>query len=181
MGKWVFLIFLGAFLVIIGIINNIQFHIIGAFLTLTGIGGLIFRAMKSSQSLSKGKQWMDKYPQAKYKFSNGDYGIAIDGKKIHLCEAQYTKSYSLTDVRTWRTSLQTGGSIMFAGGGITAAMSTGSMNRQIDKDNLKNSGLFISTRDVNKPEWRIHFSDNPDEEKRQQATWNEIFNQLLRD
>lgn len=182
MGKAVFITFIGVVMAMLGVINSLQGLVIfGALFVVGGVGALVLRGMTSSANASKGEQWMAEFPNAKYKFADGVYGVAIENEKIHLCEDGYTKSYPLSDVRTWRTNLQTGGSVMNQGSGLAGALSTGSMNRQIENDNIKNSGLFISVRDVNKPEWRIHFSTNSEEEKRQQAKWNEILNQSLRD
>ena len=154
-------------------------------------GGLIvftlaimaFKGADQSAKAKRGSEWSDRFPGAKHKFAHGDFGIAADetAKLLHLNEGGHTKSYAFSDVREWTTKLQTGGRIVYGGGGAMNALAVGSTNREQEKNNQENSGLFVSVRDVDKPVWRISFSKDEAEEKAQQARWHEILTQLLRD
>lgn len=146
------------------------------------VGGAIFiRSSRHSSKVASGKTWTDRFPNAKYSFGHGNYGIAIEDKtqQLHLMDDNQVKSYPFDDLRSWKTNLQSGGTIAFVGGGAINAISVGSANRSQMKANDKASGLFVSVRDVDKPVWRVKFSDDTTEEEKQQARWMEILNQVV--
>ena len=155
---------------------------VGNFMGITAIGigtcWLLWLMLVGNSNLSKGGDWVKKYPDSKYKFAYGEYGIAVSENQLHLCEYGYTKSYAFNDVRSWKTNLSTGGNII-GGGNIGQLIDVGIANRKQQKSNEQNTGLFVTVRDVDKPVWRIKFSDNEEEEKTQQARWFEILNQTL--
>lgn len=111
---------------------------------------------------------------AKYAYAGGGTAIAIDDARgvLRLKNGQVTKEYPFSEIREWRTRLLTGGEII--GGGGTAALAAGGANLKNAKENRKGSGLFISVRDIDHPEWRI---DMPNEQS--QKRWMEILTQLV--
>lgn len=152
--------------------------LIGIFSVVIGCCWLLWAALVGKADSSKGGSWVSKYPDSKYKFGHGDFGIAVGENQLHLCEYGYTKSYAFNDVRSWKTNLSTGGNII-GGGNIGQLIDVGIANRKQQKNNEKNTGLFVTVRDVDKPVWRIKFSNNDEEEEIQQARWFEILNQTL--
>ena len=151
----------------------------GPFMIGGGICWLLWLMLVGFSNHSQGNDWTKKYPDSKYKFVYGEYGIAVGENQLHLCEYGYTKSYAFNDVLSWETNLSTGGEIVGGGGNIEQAMHFGIANRKQRKNNEKNTGLFVKVRDVNKPVWHINFSKNEDEEKKLQARWLEILSQTL--
>lgn len=107
---------------------------------------------------------------AKYKAWLDRGGIAIDTEAgtIALANGKVSRTYPLSDVRSWRTSLERPG--MIVGGGSQAAamnvMSIAMANRE--------SGLFISVRDIDHPEWRIGMKKKAD-----LVRWMEILEQAI--
>ena len=156
---------------------------VGTFFGPTMIGGgicwLLWSMLVGFSNQSKGNDWTKKYPDSKYKFAYGEYGIAVSENQLHLCEYGYTKSYAFDDVRSWETNLSTGGEIVGGGGNIEQAIHFGIANRKQRKNNEKNTGLFVKVQDVDKPVWHIKLSKNEDEEKTLQARWLEILSQTL--
>ena len=182
MARFIIIIVPAIMMIAIGMFNSF------AFISWMGVGLLLFTCLlmffvssKNSAKLNQGKEWTERFPSARYSFGHGEYGIAVEdqAEKIHLMDSGQVKSYQFADVRSWKTNLQTGGTTAFVGGGALNAMSVGSANSKQLKDNEKASGLFVSVRDVDKPIWRIKFSDKQDEEERQQARWMEILNQVV--
>lgn len=95
------------------------------------------------------------FPEAKnlkYKHWCDQTAIAIDGlsKKIYLANHGVSKIYEFSDVREWRTSVNTGGNIvggMVMTGGLAGSMQNmqvAAANRRIRKENEANTGLFIN-------------------------------------
>ena len=100
-------------------------------------------------------------------------------KRIYLRKDDYSKSYAFSDVRSWNTNLQTGGSHIYGGGQVLHALAVGSANKKQEKFNSENTGLFVKVKDINIPEWRIRFSSNESIEKGEQTRWMEILTQVL--
>jgi len=81
------------------------------------------------------------------------------------------KTYSFSDIRSWRRN-----EIEFekaVGYGLVPGMVAAGENTRAKNRAEQGSGLFISVRDIEKPEWRIAM---PIEE---QKKWFEILTQLL--
>ena len=180
MARYFFAILIPLVIIWIGISLGSGF-VIGIGIVVLMFYGFIFflKFSKNSSAVASGKEWTSRYPSAKYSFAHGEYGIAVEEENIHLMDDGRVKSYPFADVRSWKTNLQTGGTTTFVGGGALNAISVGSANNKQLKDNDKASGLFVSVRDVDKPIWRIKFSDKQDEEEKQQARWMEILNQVV--
>lgn len=117
---------------------------------------------------------------AQYAYVAGNTGIAVDPAKqiVRLKEGKAVAEYPFSQVRGWRTNLSSGGDIIHAGGtgfaGLNAGMAAAGHNARNARENRKASGLFVSVRDIDRPEWRI---DMPNEKN--QKRWMEILRQTI--
>lgn len=111
---------------------------------------------------------------AQYAYVADNTGIAVDpGKEtVRLKNGSNIQTYPFSAIRGWRTNLSTGGAIVGATGAASPA--AGSANLRNERENRKNSGLFVSVRDIDHPEWRI---DMPNENN--QKRWMEILRQSI--
>lgn len=100
----------------------------------------------------------------------GNTAIAVDpvGRRIKLKEGRSVKEYDLKDVRGWRTNRQSGGTTVH--GGMAGFMH----NVNAAAENTRASGIFVSVRDIDFPEWRIKLYD-----RKSQARWMEILDQAV--
>ena len=153
----------------------------GGGLVLFGLAIFATRGTNTAVLASQGKAWTAQLPDAKYSFAHGRFGIAVvpQSETIHLMEDGNTKSYEFKDVRSWNTKVQSGGNATYVGGNAFTAMGIGSDNRKTERDNERRTGLFVYVRDVDRPIWRVKFSEDLVEEERQQARWFEILNQTV--
>lgn len=120
--------------------------------------------------------WLAQYPNARYSHHVRKSGIALDDQKrvIHLLEGKVSKSYSYDEVRSWNTNIQTGGVVY--GGGLAGAIGT----IESGANNMKNTGLFITVKDIEHPEWRISLcAPNHRDARKIHARWMEILQQSL--
>ena len=120
--------------------------------------------------------WLAQYPNMRYSHHAYKSGIALDDQKrvIHLLEGKISKSYSYDEVRSWNTNIQTGGTVY--GGGFAGAIGT----IESGMNNMKNTGLFITVKDVEHPAWRISLcKPNHRDARRIHANWMEIMQQSL--
>lgn len=149
---------------------------IGALGYLFGLGvlGYLFIAARPEQKPTE-PGWADKFPQAKYKFYNKGYGIAIDveGETLHLKELAREMSYPFRSVRDWKSNIATGG--MLSGGG---AFGAGQRIRQ-GIENKRDTGLFVTVKDIENPKWKIEFPGSARELENELARWMEILNQSI--
>lgn len=117
---------------------------------------------------------------APYAYIGGNTGIAVNTEKriVRLKEGKSIKEYAFTAIREWRTNLSSGGEVFSAGGiglaGMHAGIAAAGHNARNARRNRKESGLFISVRDIDRPEWRI---DMPNEKN--QKRWMEILRQAI--
>ena len=111
---------------------------------------------------------------AKYVYVADDTGIAVDSNQetVRLKNGSLIQTYPFSDIRGWSTNLASGGEIIGATG--TAAIGAGGANLRTGLQNRKNTGLFVSVRDIDHPEWRI---DMPNENN--QKRWMEIMRQSI--
>ena len=107
---------------------------------------------------------------AKYVHVAGGTGIAVDpdNETVRLKIGKLVQTYPFSEVRGWRTNFATGGDIIGTGIAVAGA------NIRVARENRKNTGLFVSVRDIENPEWRIEMPD----EKSQQR-WMEIMRQSI--
>ena len=120
--------------------------------------------------------WLAQFPNARYSHHASKTGIALDDQTrvIHLLEGKISKSYSYDDVRSWNTNIQTGGVVY--GGGVAGALGTIGAGM----DNANNTGLFITVKDVDHPEWRIRLcKPNHRDIRKIHAKWMEILKQTI--
>lgn len=176
------LAFTGLILVTFGFVKEIAFGYWsgGAILIISFVVYKIQSANGEAKKF-KGEHWIKKFPNAQYAFCNGQVGIAVDLtlSKLHLMENGFSQTYPFSDVRSWRTNLQTGGTNIYYGGGAFAALDANSASNTQRNANKVNTGLFITVRDVNHPEWHLTFSTNEAQEKLQQNRWFEVLNQAV--
>lgn len=153
----------------------------GGALVLVGLAILVAQGENTSVQAAQGKAWTAQFPDAKYSFAYGKFGISVvpQTETIHLMEDGNTKTYEFKDIRSWNTNVQSGGNATYVGGNAFTAMGIGSDNRKTERDNERRTGLFVSVRDVDRPIWRVKFSEDLVEEERQQARWFEILNQTV--
>lgn len=111
---------------------------------------------------------------AQYAYVADNTGIAVDParKTVRLKNGSTIQAYPFSAVREWRTNLSSGGAIIGATG--TAGFAAAGANLSNERANRKNSGLFVSVRDIDHPEWRI---DMPNENN--QKRWMEIMRQSI--
>lgn len=148
------------------------------FLACTVICVIAGRKVAGNTQSSNGQtgNWLAQYPNARYSHHTYKSGIALDDQErvIHLLEGKVSKTYSYDDVRSWNTNIQTGGE--FYGGGLGGAIGT----IQAGMNNMKNTGLFITVKDVEHPEWRINLcKPNHRDARKIHAKWMEILQQSL--
>jgi Domain of unknown function (DUF4755) len=174
--------FTGLLLIIFGIAKGVAFGYWtgGAILI---ISFAIYQVQSASRGAKKsnGELWIAQFPNSQYAFCNGKIGIAVDStaSKLHLMAGGFNQTYPFSDVRSWRTNLQTGGTNVYHGGGAFAALDAGAASSSQRTANRANTGLFVTVRDVNHPEWHLTFSANETQEKLQQARWFEVLNQAI--
>lgn len=123
-----------------------------------------------------------------YRFSGENSAIYIyrDLKKIGLVESMNAKIYDIGSIRGHRCSLidpnvhtfgigtVDPGTASGFGTALGAAFLRARMNKQAKIDAQQKTGLFITVKDVDHPEWRIAMYDKND-----QARWHEILTQLF--
>ena len=122
-----------------------------------------------------------------YEFISEKSAIYIyrDLKKIGLVEDINAKVYDIGSVRGHRCSLVDPEVYTFGmgtfnqgaagfGAAIGASIRRGRMNEQAKIDAQQKSGLFITVKDVDHPQWRIEMYD-----MNEQIKWNEILTQLF--
>lgn len=109
----------------------------------------------------------------KYKHFHGKTGIAIDTdkKEVHLKDRSNYKIYKYNEIRTWESSLHTGGQIYGSGLNVIAA------NLATARQNADSTGLFIKVKDIDFPEWKISFPLKS--AKNDLNRWMEILRQTL--
>ncbi|MGY0651940.1 DUF4755 domain-containing protein [Luteimonas sp. A537] len=111
---------------------------------------------------------------AQYVYVADNTGIAVDPgqETVRLKNGSTIQTYPFSAVRGWKTNLASGGEII--GGTGYTAIAAGGANLRNERENRKNSGLFVSVRDIDNPEWRI---DMPNENN--QKRWMEIMRQSI--
>lgn len=112
---------------------------------------------------------------AKYKHEWDGSAIAVNdaNRTVFLANGFKIKTYSFSDVRSWRYNLETGGK--WIGG---ALFERWFRNAEVSAKNVARSGFFVTVRDVENPEWRIGFRMN-DQTESQLKKWMEIMQQEI--
>lgn len=121
-----------------------------------------------------------------HEFDKTSLLIDINKKAIKLKEKNKEKTYSFDELREWRYSLESAGKML--GIGITNTLFAKSQNDINKLRDEKNSGFFVSVKDIENPEWQIKFFPkkgrfNNDEGLRdteiQMKKWMEVFSQVF--
>lgn len=113
------------------------------------------------------------------KFAHMEAGTIIvlntQRRRLALAAGGDAKVYGYDDVREWeaRKVSRTGGAVGFGGVGTIAA---GSQNIAASMQADRETGLFLTMRDVEHPEWRVSMFDSSD-----RARWAEILGQELKE
>ncbi len=149
------------------------------YLGIPMIGFVIWRFWVGITSFKKRsaskKEWKELVANAQYQHFEGHTGIAIDAKAkvIHLKHPFLIKSYPFSNIRSWRSSLATGGEVRVYGGiGGLAAAQASAENLRVLKENIASSGFYVTVKDIENPEWRTAMYSQKDMKK-----WMEIFEQ----
>lgn len=112
--------------------------------------------------------------------------IDLNEKTIKLKEKNKEQTYSLSDIKTWRYDLKNSGKMI--GIGITNGIVAKSQNDSNRLKDAKNSGFFISVKDIQSPEWQVRFfpkkgrfSDDVGfrDTELQMKRWMQVFEQVL--
>ena len=152
----------------------------GLFLSMVGFGSisilmmvvgaaLLVIGLASGKTVNESVTVSDGY---KYCFSSEGSAIAAcpDRKLLRLTDGKKQKEYAFADVRSWDSNLATGGH--FISGGAAAL----GHNIRTNRENKKNSGLFVHVRDIDDPVWRINMLAAQDQQR-----WMEILRQTVND
>ncbi|OEZ97973.1 DUF4755 domain-containing protein [Duganella phyllosphaerae] len=112
---------------------------------------------------------------ARFAHQEGDTLIVLNPntRKISLSVSGESKVYGYDEVREWdaRKVSRTGGAVGFGGVGTIAA---GSQNIAASMKADRETGLFLTMRDIEHPQWRVSMFDASD-----RARWAEILRQEL--
>ena len=103
-----------------------------------------------------------------------DSGIAINrqARTLSLRLGEKWKTYPFADFRDWRASKHTAGQVV--AGNVTGAMAALGPNIRASRDADAATGLFVTVRDIDNPQWRIAMYDPA-----KQARWMEILQQAI--
>jgi len=112
---------------------------------------------------------------ARFAHQEGDTLIVLNPntRKISLSVCGESKVYGYNEVREWdaRKVSRAGGAVGFGGVGTIAA---GSQNIAASMKADRETGLFLTMRDIEHPQWRVSMFDASD-----RARWAEILRQEL--
>lgn len=166
-------IFLGSLLILIGLgISRPTFlGIATPIYALTGLALLVWGIASAVRVSAQNKAVTN---DATYSHSSGKTAIAIDVEKkvIRLKDGKASKQYPFSDVRQWRTNISSGGE-MLATGIALGSYAIGN-NIRVARENRRQTGLFVSVRDIETPEWRIEMPNEKDQKR-----WMEILRQTI--
>lgn len=109
-----------------------------------------------------------------YEHFEGDSGIVVNSETgtLTLLAAGFHKTYPFADVRDWESRHEQAGRSI--GVGIQAGLAAAASNMEARNRAAKNSGLFVSVRDIDHPQWRVDMAD-----QKMQARWMEILRQQI--
>ncbi|EOV4131569.1 DUF4755 domain-containing protein [Yersinia enterocolitica] len=121
-----------------------------------------------------------------HEFDKTSLLVDLNKKTIKLKEKNKEQTYPFSDIKTWRYDLTSSGKII--GVGITNGIIAKSQNDSNRLKDAKNSGFFISVKDIQNPEWQIkffpkegRFSDDKGfrDTEIQLKRWMQVFEQVL--
>lgn len=111
------------------------------------------------------------------KFAHVEKSTAIalnsQTRRIAVSAGGQSKVYGYDDVRDWevRKVSRAGGAV---GYGVTGTIAAGSQNIAASMEADRQTGLFLTTRDIEHPQWRVSMFGSDD-----RARWAEILRQEL--
>ena len=176
---------IGILLMVMGKITNSDVGAAGFLVTIAAVlywaVPITWRLFFGSTGIVTVEDWITALPECKYKHGKGYYGIALDEAKrnLHLFDNGFSKIYPFSDIREWKTNISTGGKFITGNIASIDLSHLGRANRRQEKDNQEETGLFISVRDIDRPVWRIRFTDDIEGEAKFHARWMEIFKQVV--
>lgn len=121
-----------------------------------------------------------------HEFDKTSLLVDLNKKTIKLKEKNKEQTYPFSDIKTWRYDLTSSGKVI--GVGITNGIIAKSQNDSNRLKDAKNSGFFISVKDIQNPEWQIkffpkegRFSDDKGfrDTEIQLKRWMQVFEQVL--
>jgi hypothetical protein len=108
-------------------------------------------------------------------FEHVEVGTAIvldpESRRLAVAQGARSKVYRYEDVRSWRAHKESAAGSMGGGVGTIAA---GSASIAASKQADLNTGLFLTMRDIDNPEWRVSMFEASD-----RARWSEILRQEI--
>lgn len=126
----------------------------------------------------------------KYKLGEvtANSAMTLDTNKrlITLESGKNEKTYSFEDIRHWRYNLASGGEAI--GSDIGTVVQAALLNQSSRQKSYKESGLFISVKDIDFPEWQIMFYPTEGQNhtlagilnmELQLKRWIEVFSQVI--
>jgi Domain of unknown function (DUF4755) len=172
------------------------------FFLCLGVGILSIFKLSNAAYLKVGRinmdSWLSSVADCDYRYAWDGSGIAVDtkNKKIHLTsqfkKQSTSKLYSLSDVREWGyempgATFRTPGRIV--GGGLQGAvqnsredMGTAVANAISTSKSMENTGLWLTTKDIDFPKWFIKFRCEKVHDKNAEmelTRWMEILQQNI--
>ena|SRR5471032_2391101 len=141
------------------------------------IRGRMAAQAQSAQLLAAAREAVGVSADAKFAHMEGGTVIVLNPKirRMALSAGGESKVYGYDDVRGWsaRKESRGGGAVGFGAAGTIAA---GSENIAASMRADLNTGLFLTVRDIDHPQWRISMF-----EQRDRARWEEVLRQELSD
>ena len=159
----------GSILLLAGFFLGPMFGL-GSIATLMMVAGVVMLLISFAGTKTAGPSEIpDGY---KYGFQSEGTAIAAcpERRVLKLTDGKKQREYVFSDVRSWDTNRETGGH--FISGGMAAL----GHNIRTNRENKRNSGLFVHVRDIDNPVWRINMLQEKD-----QPRWMEILRQTLND
>lgn len=109
-----------------------------------------------------------------YLHARGGSGIAVNpaSRLVALVDGSNRKAYPFADIREWEAVQETAGEIRHN----SVAMQLGSTAKNIEMavNAARNTGFFVTVRDIDHPVWRVEMPDKADQRK-----WMEILRQQI--
>lgn len=108
------------------------------------------------------------------------YEIVIDtnNETVFLRANEREKTYSFSEIQSWRYSVSQDGK--FIGYGMTGTLQAKMANDKQKSEDWKGNGFFIMTTDFNKPEWQIKFLPSKKNSVVEQCqSWMNVFSRVF--
>lgn len=125
------------------------------------------------RAISNFQKYINQKKDISYSYIGSGTALAVSApqREIHLMTSRTIKTYSFSDIRSWKISHVTADKVI--GYGFMPGMIAIGENARAKGRAARASGLFICVRDIEMPEWQIAMP--PKEQKK----WFEILTQLV--